>query len=77
MKDIRHQMLAFMEIEYETKMPTITITGDTTQEALEQVLYQAIGKYGKELNLHISKNLRFVNQNKEIKELLNKLDEKI
>ncbi len=50
-------------------MPTITITGDTTQEALEQVLYQSIGKYGKDLNLHISENLRFENQNKEIKEL--------
>ena len=50
-------------------MPTITITGDTTQEALEQVLYQAIGKYGKDFNLHISPNLRFINQNDEIKEL--------
>ncbi len=50
-------------------MPTITITGDTTQEALEQVLYHQIGKYGKKLNLHISENLRFENQNKEIKEL--------
>ena len=50
-------------------MPTITITGDTTQEALEEVLYQGIGKYGKDFNIKISKNLRFENQNKEIKEL--------
>lgn len=52
-------------------MPTITITGDTTQEALEEVIYRAIGKYGKNLNLQISKNLRFENQNKEIKDLHN------
>lgn len=54
-------------------MPTITITGDTTQEALEQILYKQIGKYGKDLNLHISENLRFENQNKEIKELKKKV----
>ncbi len=58
-------------------MPTITITGDTTQEALEQVLYQGVGKYGKEFNIRISENLRFENQNKEIKELkLNLLEHK-
>ena len=44
-------------------MPTITITGDTTQEALEKVLIQDIGKYGEEFNVQISENLRFENQN--------------
>ena len=47
-------------------MPTITITGDTTQEALEDVLYQGIAKYGKDFNVKISPNLRFENQNREI-----------
>jgi len=51
------------------KMPTITITGDTTQEALEATLYRFIGRYGRDLNLIISPNLRFENQNKEIKAL--------
>lgn len=50
-------------------MPTITITGDTTQEALEEILIQGISKYGKEFNVQISKNLRFENQNEEIKKL--------
>lgn len=50
-------------------MPTITITGDTTQEALEEVLYQGIAKYGKEFNVKISENLRFENQNEEIRVL--------
>ena len=50
-------------------MPTITITGDTTQEALEEVLRQGIGKYGNEFNVQISPNLRFENQNDEIKKL--------
>ena len=50
-------------------MPTITITGDTTQEALEEVLRQGIGKYGDEFNVQISPNLRFENQNDEIKKL--------
>ena len=54
-------------------MPTITITGDTTQKALEQVLYQGIGKYGKDFNVVISKNLRFENQNEEIKRCKQKL----
>ena len=55
-------------------MPTITITGDATQEALEQVLYRGIGKYGKDFNVKISKNLRFENQNTELKELRAKVD---
>lgn len=50
-------------------MPTITITGNTTQEALEEILYQGIGKYGKGFNVQISENLRFENQNKQIKAL--------
>lgn len=50
-------------------MPTITITGDTTQEALEKVLLQGIGKYGREFNVIISPNLRFENQNEEKTEL--------
>lgn len=55
-------------------MPTITITGDTTQDGLEQVLCNGIGKYGEEFNVRISNNLRFENQNKEIKELKAKND---
>jgi len=54
-------------------MPTITITGDTTQKALEQLLYEGIGRYGKDFNVVISENLRFENQNKEIKEYKQKL----
>jgi len=54
-------------------MPTITITGDTTQKALEQLLYEGIGRYGKDFNVVISDNLRFENQNKEIKECKQKL----
>ena len=50
-------------------MPTITITGDTTQEALENVLMQGIGKFGKEFNVRISNNLCFENQNRVIKKL--------
>jgi len=50
-------------------MPTITITGYTTQEILEATLYRLIGRYGRDLNLLISPNLRFENQNKEIKAL--------
>ena len=50
-------------------VPTITIIGDTTQEALEEVLRQGIGKYGDEFNVQISPNLRFENQNDEIKKL--------
>ena len=56
-------------------MPTITITGDTTQKALEQVLYRGIGLYGKDFNVIISDNLRFENQNKEIKECRQKLND--
>ena len=54
-------------------MPTITITGDTTQKDLEQVLYRGIGKYGKDFNVVISENLRFENQNEEIKKCKQKL----
>ena len=54
-------------------MPTIFITGDTTQDALEEVLRQGIGKYGKEFNVQISPNLRFENQNQEIAELKGQL----
>ena len=56
-------------------MPTITITGDITQKALEQVLYRGIGLYGKDFNVIISENLRFENQNKEIKECKQKLND--
>ncbi len=55
-------------------MPTITITGDTTQEALEEIIYKGIGKYGKEFNVKISKNLRFENQNKQIKKLKKEIE---
>lgn len=57
-------------------MPTITITGDTTQEALENTIYKLIGEYGKELNLKLGINLRFENQNKEIKRLIQMLRKK-
>ena len=53
-------------------MPTITLTGDCTHEELEQIIYQMIGKYGQELNLRISPNLRLEEQNKEIKALKRK-----
>ena len=56
-------------------MPTITITGDTTQEALERLLIQGIGKYGKEFNVQISENLRFENQNEEVRKLKKQRDE--
>ena len=36
-------------------------------------MYRAIGKYGKEFNVQISENLRFENQNKEIKKLEHQL----
>ena len=57
------------------KMPTIIITGDTTQEALERLLIQGIGKYGKEFNVQISENLRFENQNEEVRKLKKQRDE--
>ena len=53
------------------EIPTITITGDKTQEALEDILIKCIGKHGKEFNVQISEKLRFENQNKEIKKLEN------
>lgn len=56
-------------------MPTIIITGDTTQEALERLLIQGIGKYGKEFNVQISENLRFENQNEEVRKLKKQRDE--
>ena len=58
-------------------MPTITITGDTTQKALEQVLYRGIGLYGKDFNVVISENLRFENQNEEIKDYKQKVRDAI
>ena len=58
-------------------MPTITITGDTTQKALEQVLYRGIGLYGKDFNVVISENLRFENQNEEIKDYKQKVRDTI
>lgn len=56
-------------------MPTVVITGDTTQKALEEVLFQGIGKYGREFNVIISPNLRFENQNEEVKECKKKLND--
>ena len=75
MRKIKDLKVAWYAELSEIKMPTITITGDTTQEALEQVLYQGIAKYGKDFNVQISPNLRFENQNKEIKDLWNSLRE--
>ena len=60
-------------------MTSITITGDTTQEILGDILYHCLLKYGKDAIIHISKNLRFENQNKEIevlKEKIKKLEDK-
>ena len=51
-------------------MPTITITGDTTQQSLQNFINQGIDRYGKDYVIYISENLRFENQNKEIKKLL-------
>ena len=51
-------------------MPTITITGDTTQQSLQNFINRGIDRYGKDFVVYISENLRFENQNKEIKKLL-------
>lgn len=48
--------------------PTITITGDTTHEALQTLINQGIDKYGSAFTILLSVNLRFENQNREIKE---------
>ena len=50
-------------------MSRITITGDTTQEALQSLINEGINRYGRDFQVLISPNLRFENQNKEIKKL--------
>jgi len=42
------------------KMPTITITGDTTHEALEELINQGIARYGYEFKVLLSPNLKFI-----------------